>query len=273
MQSVVLLICVLCLGGCFAPNARDMANKAQHEGGFVAQRFATSSFVLFGLLHPARMPEAEHSDVLHIYIEGDGFAWSSRTRPSTDPTPKNPVGLRLAQADPASGPILYLARPCQYVTGDDVRMCSPKDWTSARLSPVVLQSLHEAINMAKQRTGVKKIALVGYSGGGGAAALLAAQRTDVVFLGTVAGNLDHASWTRLHNVSPLHASLNPLDMASQLKGLPQRHMSGGNDDIVPPEISRRFCERVEDTSACVVVSGIAHEGSWERVWNFEYRVP
>ncbi|MGA1373146.1 MAG: alpha/beta hydrolase, partial [Pseudomonadales bacterium] len=35
---------------------------------------------------------------LTIYIEGDGFAWATASQPSTDPTPINPVALRLALA-------------------------------------------------------------------------------------------------------------------------------------------------------------------------------
>jgi hypothetical protein len=33
---------------------------------------------------------------LRVYIEGDGFAWKSRTQPSGNPTPHNPVALKLA---------------------------------------------------------------------------------------------------------------------------------------------------------------------------------
>ena len=43
--------------------------------------------------------------------------------------------------------------------------------------------------------------MVGFSDGGGAAALLAAMRQDVIFLGTVAGNLDIDAWANLQGVS------------------------------------------------------------------------
>ncbi len=50
---------------------------------------------------------------LSIYIEGDGLAWVSPSQPSDDPTPIDPVALRLALAQP-TGRAVYVARPCQY---------------------------------------------------------------------------------------------------------------------------------------------------------------
>ena len=47
---------------------------------------------------------------LSIYLEGDGLAWVSRTEASRDPTPDNPIGLRLAAIDPAPN-VVWIARP------------------------------------------------------------------------------------------------------------------------------------------------------------------
>ena len=52
-------------------------------------------------------------DNISIYIEGDGRAWETKYRLSEDPTPSNPVALRLAAVDPAAN-IAYIARPGQY---------------------------------------------------------------------------------------------------------------------------------------------------------------
>lgn len=49
---------------------------------------------------------------LSIYLEGDGFAWFNSRQPPPDPTPLDPMALRLAQAQP-SGNATYLGRPCQ----------------------------------------------------------------------------------------------------------------------------------------------------------------
>jgi hypothetical protein len=47
---------------------------------------------------------------LSIYLEGDGLAWVSRTEPSRDPTPDNPIALRLAAIDSAPN-VIWIARP------------------------------------------------------------------------------------------------------------------------------------------------------------------
>lgn len=239
------------------------------QEGFEAQHFDTTNFVLFGLLRAQRSPPGAAAPLLHVYIEGDGFAWQSRTQPSTDPTPRIPVVLRLAQADTTAHAVLYLARPCQYVQGADARMCRTAYWTSARLAREVLQSLTEAIQQAKDSTGASGIVLIGYSGGGGAAALLAAERSDVVFLGTIAGNLNHSAWTKLHHVSPLSDSRNPMDVAHLLRGLPQVHLSSTGDAVIPPALSQEFCQAVKSPHSCKVIEGVSHGGPWEKKWNYQ----
>lgn len=255
-----ILILVLLAAGCAAQNGRETARLIGAREGFAPQRFVTRPFVLFGLLRPGE------GDTLRVYIEGDGRAWLSRRRPSPDPTPGNPVALRLAARETGREPALYLARPCQYVQGEDRRSCTTAVWTGARLSEEVIRSLDAAISEAQQRTGTRQVALFGYSGGGGAAVLLAERRNDVVFLGTVAGNLDHAAWTRIHGVSPLRESLNPMDAAASVRALPQLHLSGDADTVVPPEISRSFCAAVGEAAQCRVVPGMTHGGAWETVW-------
>ena len=51
---------------------------------------------------------------VNVYIEGDGFAWAAPGRLSVNPTPKNPVALKLASLYKSEN-MIYLARPCQYV--------------------------------------------------------------------------------------------------------------------------------------------------------------
>ena len=62
---------------------------------------------------PADGPVDGPVDEVHVYIEGDGYAWATTTDPSDDPTPINPLALRLAAVDDAPN-VLYLARPCQF---------------------------------------------------------------------------------------------------------------------------------------------------------------
>lgn len=267
MQSkfATLTLFLIFLAGC-STTPREAILHLAKSSGFTEVRFPTEQFTLFGQFRPSDHGERK---TLRVYIEGDGHAWSTRTRPSGDPTPRDPVGLRLAMADPSHDPVLYLARPCQFVTGSDLRNCSAKYWTSARLAPEVIASLNEAINKAKATYGAEKIILVGFSGGGGAALLLAAHRTDVIFLGTVAGNLDTDAWAKLHGISPLAESLNPIDVAPSLQNMPQLHLSSADDTIMPPEISERLCRAAQQPQNCRVVKGVQHGGEWQEFWEYQ----
>ena len=268
LQARLLVRCLttlICLGALFLLNGcasgRQQAVQLAEAGGFSPVRFETQPYLLLGWLRPGQ------GRILYVYIEGDGLAWRRVNRPSSDPTPTNPVAFRLAEADPTTGPVLYLARPCQYTEGEDRRGCSVADWTYARFSARAVGALNEAINQAKARVRADSVALHGYSGGGAMAALLAARRNDVVFLATVAGNLDHKLWTTYHDDSPLSESLNPVDTAAATRDTPQMHVVGGKDAVVPPAILDAWLRRIPGARAVrVVVPGVSHEGPWEKLW-------
>lgn len=208
-----------------------------------------------------------------VYIEGDGLAWVSRGEPSLDPTPRDPLGLRLAALDPSAN-VVYLARPCQYTKGDP--RCAVSFWTDRRLSEDVVVAMDEAVNAVMRRAPRQPVHLVGYSGGGAIAALLAARRTDVGSLRTVAGNLDHDAVNRLHAVSAMSGSLNPISVAPRLSGLPQEHFVGEGDRVVPPSIAERFV-KAQGQARCAtitIVAGATHGEGWEVAWrNSVARVP
>ncbi len=262
------MLCLCCLvAGCMAVLEPDDVRRARIQG-FEERLFAGPFFTLYGLYRPA---QAGRSEVLRVYVEGDGRAWLSRGRAAEDPTPRNPAALRLATADPHLGDaVLYLARPCQYVRGKDRRNCAARWWTNARLAPEIVVALNHAVDEAKAQSRARQVALVGFSGGGGAAVLMAAQRQDVMFVGTVAGNLDTDAWTRLHGVSPLAGSLNPVEAAPVLARMPQRHLSSRYDAVMPPEISAGFCRKSGRPETCVVVDGVEHNGAWEHVWDYTF---
>lgn len=204
---------------------------------------------------------------LHVYIEGDGHAWRSRLEPSSDPTPHVATGLALAAADDAPN-VAYLARPCQFVEALAWRRCDTTYWTGKRFSPEVVQAMNCALDAVAAHTPGQPIHLVGYSGGGAMAVLLAARRGDVASLRTVAGNLDHQAVNRLHGVSAMPESLNPIDVAPQVAGIAQVHFSGSLDTVVPPEIARRF-QAAAGQNACAkihVVEGLTHGADWAVHW-------
>ena len=202
---------------------------------------------------------------LQVYIEGDGFAWVTRHQPSRNPTPMDPVALKLAMI--AGHDVVYLARPGQYVAPDD-NECDARYWTSARFSSEVVDAMNDAITQLKRSMGARKLVLIGYSGGGALAALVAARRTDVVHLVTVAGNLDPAAWARWHGVPQLKASLNPRDYHAALANVRQTHFVGQRDRTVPIEVYRSYRDAFSGDADITVkiVPGMNHRCCWDQVW-------
>ncbi|MCK4507345.1 MAG: hypothetical protein KAU27_02315, partial [Desulfuromonadales bacterium] len=175
------------------------ADRLAYEKGWLRLDIDAPPFFLKAYL-PLELLQENLSDdkILTVYLEGDGYAWRSRSRPSTDPTPIDPVGLRLALRHPDEQ-VVYLARPCQFISQEEAQSCETRYWTDHRFSPEVIDSSSRAISELMNMTASKSLRLIGYSGGGAVAALVAAKRDDVVQLITVAGNLDHARWTEFHS--------------------------------------------------------------------------
>lgn len=220
--------------------------------------FSLAAFV------PLTLTQAE---TLTIYIEGDGMAWVDAYTPSFDPTPRDPVALQLALRDP-SGHAVYLARPCQYVTGNDRHHCEMKYWTGHRFAPEVIDASNQAIEQLKQRYHAKTLVLVGYSGGGAVAALVAARRQDVRQLVTVAGNLDIVAWTAKKRISPLSGSLSPAEAWSALVGIPQLHFAGGADKVMAPAFAESYRARFPEgrQPQVLVIPSFDHHCCWVRDW-------
>ena len=200
---------------------------------------------------------------LRVFIEGDGDAWLTKHKPSEDPTPQNPVALKMALNDTYE-PRAYLARPCQFEARSDP-MCRQSYWTSGRYSMTVLQAMSAAVDQLKQGVGAAKLELVGYSGGATIALLLAAMRDDVELVVTAAGNLSVKAWTDHHGVTPLYLSLDPVNYVDALRHIPQVHYVGSKDTIVPPYLSQDF-RQLFGTNAFIQVRvqpGFTHFCCWE----------
>jgi len=209
---------------------------------------------------------------LLVYIEGDGNAWTSRSVPSANPTPRDPVGLKLAVRSSPATNSLYLARPCQYVHQPLPATCTVELWTKARYGERTLRALNDALDdrlTALSWTPEKsRIYLIGYSGGATMALLMAAGRTDVAGVITVAGNLDIDAWTSHHKVSPLDASFNPASLVDALADIPQVHWRGELDRVVPLETQAGYLKRLPSTAQVKVYSlvGYDHTCCWLETW-------
>ena len=250
------------LTACASVDRSGTADSLARPAGMTRSLVQTSTFVLTAFSRQ-RDPAAP----LVVYIEGDGLAWVSRTEPSKDPTTRTPVALTLAVLDPAPN-VLYLARPCQYTPADRDRRCGNSEyWTSRRFAEEVIAAANQAIDQSL-RAGGRGVRLVGFSGGGAVAALVAARRTDVIDLRTVAGNLDHVTLHRIHGVSQLRGSLNAADVAAQLAALPQLHLVGGRDKTIVPQVVESYANRAADRRCIEVkrVESASHEDGWPEVW-------
>ena len=258
---ILVLLGMALLAGCATLDRSGHADRLAHSAGLAREQVAAGEFVLTAFSRLTRPDQP-----LDLYIEGDGPAWVSRTQPAADPTPRIATGLQLAAADPAPN-VVYLARPCQFTPRARDPNCNVEYWTGKRYAPEVVTALNAAIDHYAARMPGQRLNLVGFSGGGALVVLIAARRGDIASLRTVAGNLDTEFVNQLHRVSPMPASLNPVDVAPRVAAIPQVHFSGADDPVTPPAVAQRFVSATGGHCAQArTVPAIAHEGDWGRLW-------
>jgi len=266
-HSILALLAALALSGCAGASSSLSARHATAIGiagpALMNERIIkTRLFNLTAWEHVTK-PDAP----VDIYIEGDGLAWLNTYTKSMNPTPPNPLALRLAALDKADN-VIYLARPCQYSGWNGSGSCPDLYWTNGRTAAEVVQAYQQALDNIKSLYKASGFNLIGYSGGAAVAMLAASERTDVLSLRTVAGNADYTTFSAIHGVSPMNASRNPLDAAAKLARLPQRHFIGGEDTIVPPAIFNSW-KQASGSTACIqstIVPGVTHEKGWVEKW-------
>lgn len=266
-NSVASLLLSLTLAACSSQSADQLRSQAEQlalQGDLTAMQVNTRlPITAWGRLATDSVAK---NQVIHVYIEGDGHAWRSGGRPSVDPTPHNPVGLKLAVADPHSS-VLYLARPCQF-NMDVTRGCHFSVWTDKRFGEIAdiktaLQQLIAA-NDAEQ----SELVLIGFSGGANLAVQLAVQLPQVTGIITVAGNMDADSFNRFHRLAQEQYGDN-TQLLAQLSNMPQLHYTGTKDAIVPPALTRQQLAPIQ-SSHCMQVNEVAnanHHGPWHINWS------
>lgn len=260
-----LMGCVLGLSACAQPPTQtERQARADHlaaDQAWVPHRLNSRPLALMAYI-PQR-PSA--SDTLVVYIEGDGLAWYSATQVSSNPTPSDAVALRMALAHPGPEAVAYLARPCQFVSDAP---CDARYWTDARFSEEVIASTSDALDHLLRQSASNRLVLVGYSGGGAVAALVAARRTDVAALITVAGNLDVQGWVQHHRLTPLRRSLDPVSALHALAHVPQLHWVGGKDRTVPATLTLDLARRLQGSVPMDVrvLADLDHGCCWAQEW-------
>lgn len=258
MRTGSTLVCLLIFLSACASLSTRLEELARQQNRQLITLY-TTQFELRAALPNAAPTKAP----LRIYLEGDGRAWVTANQPSLDPTPRDLLVAQLAMEDPQ--PSLYLARPCQYL---DSPNCAPRYWTDARFAEEVLASLDQALDQLKQRYGNRNFELIGYSGGGTLALLLATQRSDIAQVQTLAGNLSPRRWTALLGLTPLHGSPEPLDFAEHLKALPQRHLVGLDDQVVPASLLNDYVAHLGPADCLELhrLDSVDHRTGWREHW-------
>ncbi len=269
MKKTVLAI--LLIVGIASCNSRSFEKRIENADLIASSahfRKSVLSSNTFHLLTYSKI-DAKQRDKVNIYIEGDGLAWKGRYQVSSNPTPVNPLALKLAASDTASN-VVYIGRPCQYIDLKYETRCNSSFWTDARFAQEVVDSINQVISELVQQYHFKEINLFGYSGGGALAVLVAAQRSDVKLIGTVAANLNHKEFTKIHKVTPLKNSLDAIDVADKVKNIEQFHFIGGKDRAVPSEVILSYVKRVNAAGGNAkfrVITDATHtDARWVEVW-------
>lgn len=265
----VLFIITLCLYlvGCIDTQSikerHEIARTIASQTNLKQEKIVAGDFLLTTYHRGLKISDKN----LMVYVEGDGSAWDRKYRLSKNPTPKNPLGLKLAAKDIANS-ILYIARPCMYLEEELLQDCPEKFWSSHRYSEQVISSINQVIDLAVGASSTKSLTLVGYSGGGTIAALIAARRNDVSSFITIASNLDHEFWTKLHDISPLTGSLDPVEYVDTLSKIKQIHFVGAIDNIIPETVIKHYLSKMlfKDNITINVIKDFNHSCCWEDAW-------
>lgn len=255
--SPAVLFCTACA---VLQSPSEHARSLVDAAGFRSLEVADARMRAF-----AKPASRNPTDRVTVYVESDGAPWRLPDEPPPDPTPVRPLVLRMAIADPSPA-VVYLGRPCQYLSLIELSNCDPSLWIRGRFSNEAVTVMNQAVDQAKRTYGASEVNLVGYSGGGAMAALIAERRTDVKCLVTIAAPLDTSAWTDALRVSRLDLSLNPADAAEKLRSVQQTHFTGSRDQTVPASTAKRFFERV--TGATVITKeGYDHRCCWDEEWS------
>ena len=163
-----------------------------------------------------------------------------------------------------NSPAIYLARPCQYAKTE---ACRQYYWTEGRHAEPLVEAMNSTISALKERYSAKFVEFIGHSGGGTMAVLIAAKRSDVKRMITIAANLDVEFFTQYHKVTPMKGSLNPINFIHKVKHIPQLHLAGGKDKSAPPKLIKRYINNT--LSNCIYYEKYKNNGhheGWLTIW-------
>ncbi len=258
VKYLTLFFCLLMMG---CSSSESLLKEAQDMGekcGFKSEKFQAQSSDIMVFLRPG---DPYH---IHVYLEGDGFAWFNKYEIAQDPTPEDPMGLKIACEDQSQATVVFLTRPCHYGL---MRGCSSVDWTFGRFGQKIVNVYGEVLDSLKVQNPGVTFRVYGYSGGAFLALLLAQNRLDITHVTTFAGLLDHAAWTQYQGYSPLTSSLSLKDFEA-ISNIKQVHYVGMEDREVPFSLSKTYQSHFKDSSEIqfIPIKGYGHTSDWPAVW-------
>ena len=204
----------------------------------------------------------DNDSTLHVYLDGDGQPWVDNHQVSADPTPVNPIMLKLMAMDRTAA--IYLGRPCYHGLAT-LPACNPALWTSARYSLAVVDSMQQVLTNYIKLDGYSELVLIGHSGGATLAMLLAERINATRAVVTVAGNLDTDAWSEYHRYSPLKDSLNPALQPLLNPGKQQYHLIGKTDKNIPYHIVKNFLNK-QSNARILHYENFDHDCCWDTIW-------
>jgi hypothetical protein len=264
-RSLAVALMLASLAGCATPT--DSFDHHARNAGLTAGKIMGAPFehMVFWNAPALAMKEGHgrKDTPLHVYIDGDGTPWRAG-HPTADPTPRNPLTLRLIGLDRA--PSVLLGRPCFDGLADSAH-CNWNYWNDARYSEPVVESMTAALRRLKDEAHAKKVILFGTSGGGALAVLVADRVNFVDGIITVAANLDTKAWLAYHAYNGMKQSLNPAVAGriheAEHENVFERHYAGGRDTDVPPET---VVKGLRSPSDLIVIPDYNHNCCWADIW-------
>lgn len=252
------------MSACVRKNSTSDVQKLFSNNSFKAEIFSGPRFDT--QIWSNFIPSNKNSDkkIIHIVLEGDGFAWKTRNTPSNNPTPRDistAVELSLALAKMGLN-TQYWARPCQYVEGNSWHDCHVRDWTAERFSNLALTHYQKLFERTSALNPETKFIFWGYSGGGVLGFMLSAQNPQkICALHTLASPIDLNAWTNFHKITPLKAGISFSEASLANKNLPQRHFVGEKDNIIPPDILIKSLGQ-KAYESLVILENTSHQRGW-----------
>lgn len=258
-------LCALALNACSPIDAevREVTAERIARPAFMVERKVSAdnmNFQVWERMHERGAP-------VNIYIEGDGYTKTHSEWLGGDPSPRNPLALNLASRDKSKN-LMHIARPCQYMESQNEKVCKEAYYKNRRYSPEVLAAYSDIIDEAKRKWEFTEINLIGYDGGANIAAALAASRSDVVSLRTVAGILNPPMVYKNTKETLDKDSILATDIASSLSAMPQHHFIGAGDTYVPAGVYHTFRQAMGESN-CVHYSFVQdadHDRGWVERW-------